>query len=133
MATFAILAHPVCPDALLLISLHLNAWLCAARARTSAPSREKELTRFHFNRISRLRRHFKGLRSNQDAAAFLAHEKGVNTQGTNLLQVQDLLRRAEECDRKALFAKWAELRNTFMDLAEEYRALARKAKAMEPD
>jgi hypothetical protein len=57
----------------------------------------------------------------------------VNTPGINLLQVQDLLRRAEECDRKALFAKWAELRNTFMDLAEEYRALARKAKALQQD
>jgi hypothetical protein len=40
-----------------------------------------------------------------------------------------LLKKAEECDRKALFAKWPELRDTFMDLAEEYRALARKAKA----
>jgi len=49
----------------------------------------------------------------------------------NLLSVPDLLRRAEECDRKALFAKWAELRNTIMDLAEGYRELARKVKASE--
>jgi hypothetical protein len=32
-----------------------------------------------------------------------------------------------------LFAKWPELRDTFMELAEEYRALARKAKALNPE
>jgi hypothetical protein len=44
----------------------------------------------------------------------------------NLLNPQELADRAVECDRKALRAKWAELRNTFIDLAERYRALARK-------
>jgi Tfp pilus assembly protein PilE len=41
----------------------------------------------------------------------------------------DLAEKAEECDRKALLAKRAELRNTFMDLAEQYRVLAGKVKA----
>jgi hypothetical protein len=49
----------------------------------------------------------------------------------DLLRLQDLLDRAAECDRKALFAKWADLRDTFIDLAEEYRILARKVKASE--
>jgi hypothetical protein len=44
----------------------------------------------------------------------------------NLLNPQELADRAVECDRKALRAKWAELRNTFIDLGERYRALARK-------
>jgi hypothetical protein len=44
----------------------------------------------------------------------------------NLLNPQELAERAVECDRKALRARWAELRNTFIDLAERYRALARK-------
>ena len=44
----------------------------------------------------------------------------------NLLNPQELADRAVECDRKALRAKWAELRNTFIDLADRYRALARK-------
>jgi len=44
----------------------------------------------------------------------------------NLLNPQELADRAVECDRKALRAKWTELRNTFIDLAERYRALARK-------
>ena len=47
----------------------------------------------------------------------------------NLLNVQDLADKAEECDRKALLAKCVELRDTFIDLAEQYRALARKVKA----
>ena len=45
----------------------------------------------------------------------------------NLLNPQELTDRAVECDRKALLAKWVELRNTFIDLGERYRALARKA------
>jgi hypothetical protein len=45
----------------------------------------------------------------------------------NLLNLQDLADRAVECDRKALLAKCVELRNTFMDLGDRYRALARKA------
>ena len=45
----------------------------------------------------------------------------------NLLNPRDLADRAVECDRKALTAKWVELRNTFIDLGERYRALARKA------
>jgi hypothetical protein len=55
----------------------------------------------------------------------------VNLPGMDLLRLQDLLDRAAECDRKALFAKWADLRDTFIDLAEEYRILARKVKASE--
>jgi hypothetical protein len=47
----------------------------------------------------------------------------------NLLNLKDLAEKAEECDRKALLAKRAELRNTFMDLAEQYRVLAGKVKA----
>jgi hypothetical protein len=45
----------------------------------------------------------------------------------NLLNPQELADRAVQCDRKALLAKWVELRNTFIDLGERYRALARKA------
>src|SRR5437764_11088217 len=45
----------------------------------------------------------------------------------NLLNLQDLADSAVEYDRKALLAKWVELRNTFIDLGERYRALARKA------
>jgi hypothetical protein len=45
----------------------------------------------------------------------------------NLLNLQDLADRAMECDCKALLAKCVELRSTFMDLGDRYRALARKA------
>jgi hypothetical protein len=45
----------------------------------------------------------------------------------NLLNAQDLADKAIECDRKALLAKCGELRNTFMDLGERYRALAQKS------
>ncbi len=45
----------------------------------------------------------------------------------NVLNPQDLADRAVECDRKALLTKWVELRNTFIDVGEQYRALARKA------
>jgi hypothetical protein len=51
----------------------------------------------------------------------------------NLLNLKDLAEKAEECDRKALLAKRAELRNTFMDLAEQYRVLALKAKASQKE
>jgi hypothetical protein len=46
----------------------------------------------------------------------------------NLLDLKDLAKKAEQCDRKALLAKRAELRNTFMEFAEQYRVLARKVK-----
>jgi hypothetical protein len=49
------------------------------------------------------------------------------TKVRNLLNFQDLADKAIECDRKALLAKCVELRNTFMDLGERYRGLARKA------
>src|SRR5262249_29956016 len=45
----------------------------------------------------------------------------------NLLNRQDLADKAVECDRKALLAKCVELRNTFIDLGDRYRALARTA------
>ena len=51
----------------------------------------------------------------------------------NLLNLQDLADRAMECDRKALLAKCVELRNTFMDLAEQYRVLAWKVKASQKE
>jgi hypothetical protein len=47
----------------------------------------------------------------------------------NLLNVTDLAEKAMECDGKALRAKRAELRHTFMDLAERYRDLAAKVQA----
>ena len=47
----------------------------------------------------------------------------------NLLNLKDLAEKAEQCDRKALLAKRAELRNTFMEIAEQYRVLARNVKA----
>jgi hypothetical protein len=51
----------------------------------------------------------------------------------NLLNLKDLAEKAEECDRKALLAKRAELRNTFMDLAEQYRFLTLKVKASQKE
>src|SRR3954453_4094589 len=51
----------------------------------------------------------------------------------NLLDVKDLAEKAEECDRKALLAKRAELRNTFMDLAEQYRFLTLKVKGSQKE
>jgi hypothetical protein len=51
----------------------------------------------------------------------------------NLLKLKDLAEKAEECDRKALLAKRAELRNTFMDLAEQYRVLVWKVKASQKE
>ena len=51
----------------------------------------------------------------------------------DLLNLKDLAQKAEECDRKALLAKRAELRNTFMDLAEQYRVLALKVKASQKE
>jgi hypothetical protein len=51
----------------------------------------------------------------------------------NLLNLKDFAQKAEECDRKALLAKRAELRNTFMDLAEQYRVLAWKVKASQKE
>jgi hypothetical protein len=47
----------------------------------------------------------------------------------NLLSVTDLAEKTKECEVKALMAKRAELRNTFMDLAERYRVLAAKVQA----
>jgi hypothetical protein len=51
----------------------------------------------------------------------------------NLLNVTDLAEKAMECDGKALRAKRAELRHTFMDLAERYRVLAAKVQASQKD
>jgi hypothetical protein len=47
----------------------------------------------------------------------------------NLLNVTELAEKAMECDGKALRAKRAEFRHTFMDLAERYRVLAAKVQA----
>jgi len=44
----------------------------------------------------------------------------------NLLNVEDLADIAVACDRKALLTKWVDLRDTFMNLGERYRALARE-------
>ena len=51
----------------------------------------------------------------------------------NLLNPQDLADKAVECDRKALLAKCVGLRNTFIDLGDRYRALARKASQQKRD
>jgi hypothetical protein len=67
----------------------------------------------------------------------LAEETGREvdriTNVRNLLNLKDLAEKAEECDRKALLAKRAELRNTFMDLAEQYRVLALEVKASQKE
>jgi hypothetical protein len=46
-------------------------------------------------------------------------------------RIEALLYKAQECDRKASSAGYADVRRAFMDLAEQARAMARQLKAME--
>jgi hypothetical protein len=46
-------------------------------------------------------------------------------------RVESLMAKAKEYDRKSYFANYADLRRTYMDLAEQARAMARQLKAIE--